>query len=286
MRVLALVALLAVVAQSATIYDALRASNQFTGIKALVDKVPQLKAILSDPNTKVTFFAPSDKALENVPFIKPFRYLFPGVLEVSKMSAGSHYNFRGEKIAFDVDNGFLGMRTEYVFVPGTSSLYQPRILRAPLRKENMLENGNLYYIDRQVYSCVELTYAACVAIADDQCRDKCSEQFTTVSGTNVINNYPDLMFQFKPPNPLPPVRPTAAGAPAAGAPGGPPASGPPGSAAADASSVVDKRKTDGLLNSYPYDAVAGDPLAAVDKIDYYIADNSYGYGTSEYYTGR
>lgn len=95
------------------------------------------------------------------------------------------------------------MRTEYIFLPDTPAKYQPRILRAPLRKENgLLENGNLYYIDRCVYSCGELTRAQCQATADDQCRGKCNERYTRPSGQD-ITQYGDLSFDFKPPANLP-----------------------------------------------------------------------------------
>lgn len=199
MRVLSIVVLLAVAVHSATIYDALQASKQFTTILSLVDKVPQLRNILSDPNVRVTFFAPSDAAIENTPYRKPFRYLFTDIIDVSNMKAGSRFNYRGEKIMFRNDKSKFNFRTDYISLPDTASKYQSRILRAPLRKENgLLENGNLYYINRLVYSCGELTRAQCEATADDQCKGKCNLKYNRVAGTNVINTYPDLATDFKP----------------------------------------------------------------------------------------
>lgn len=269
MRVLPIVALFAVLANSATIYDALQASKQFTKIFNIVQQVPQLKNILSDPGVQVTFFAPSDNALTGTPYRKPFRYLFPGIVDVSKIKAGSRYNYRGEKIGFDFNNKHFGMRTEYVFLPGSDTKYQARILRAPLRKENgLLENGNLYYIDRCIYSCGELTRAQCEATADNQCRGKCNEAYERTAGSDVLNTYPDLSFDFAPPADLPPITDTTpSGAP--GSQGSPPAPAP----------IVPSGVAVGVSDEY----VNPDEDNGVNPDDIYEEPAKIGYGSPDVY---
>ena len=271
MRVLSLLVLFAVAAQSVTIYNALRSSKQFSYIVDIVDRVPELQQILDDPDEEVTFFAPSNNALTNVPFSKPFRYLFPGIFTVSTMEAGDKFNYRGETISFAMDKSHYGLRTEHVFLPGTSDDSRARILRAPLRKENkLLENGNLYYMDNQIFQCGEIEYYQCQTVT--RCSKRCGQAFPEIEGRDVVET-PRLDIHFAPPPNLPRLSSSKVNG-----------YGPDGSVPLAAPAI----DVGAGLSDFPKPKGNFDEARESDSIAYstYALNGVYDYGEDSYYYGQ